>query len=82
MVVKATLQKLKITEVTTTLSPDNRSQQPHLRSWHDGWRHLQCLLIYSPRWLFFYPGIALMFERRLIHAVASSWPSDNRRVRF
>ena len=57
MVVKATLQDLKIAEVPTTLSPDGRTRAPHLRSWRDGWRHLRFLLIYSPRWLFLYPGI-------------------------
>lgn len=60
MVVKATLQGLTITEVPTTLSPDGRSRAPHLRSWRDGWRHLRFLLIYSPRWLFLYPGLAMM----------------------
>jgi glycosyltransferase involved in cell wall biosynthesis len=57
MVVKATLHKLRIAEVPTTLSPDGRSRPPHLRRWRDGWRHLRFLLIYSPRWLFFYPGM-------------------------
>lgn len=60
MVVKATLQDLDIAEVPTTLSPDGRSRAPHLRSWRDGWRHLRFLLVYSPRWLFLYPGILLM----------------------
>lgn len=60
MVVKATLRKLRITEVPTTLSPDGRSRAPHLRSWRDGWRHLRFLLLFSPVWLFFYPGIALL----------------------
>jgi glycosyltransferase involved in cell wall biosynthesis len=60
MVVKATLQKLKISEVPTTLSPDLRSRPPHLRPWRDGWRHLRFLFLLSPRWLFFYPGLALM----------------------
>ncbi|MCG9880015.1 MAG: glycosyltransferase family 2 protein [Bacteroidia bacterium] len=60
MVVKATIFKLKITEVPTTLSKDGRSRPPHLRTWRDGWRHLRFLLIYSPRWLFLYPGIFLM----------------------
>lgn len=59
MVVKATLEGLDVQEVPTTLSPDGRSRPPHLRTWHDGWRHLRFLLIYSPRWLFFYPGIVL-----------------------
>lgn len=60
MVVKATLQKLRIAEAPTTLSPDGRTRKPHLRSWRDGWRHLRFLLLFSPRWLFFYPGAALM----------------------
>lgn len=61
MVVKATIFKLKITEVPTTLSPDGRSRPPHLRTWRDGWRHLRFLLLYSPKWLFLIPGIFLMF---------------------
>jgi glycosyltransferase involved in cell wall biosynthesis len=60
MVVKAALYGLKVTEVPTTLSPDGRSRPPHLRSWRDGWRHLRFLLIYSPRWLFLYPGAVLL----------------------
>jgi glycosyltransferase involved in cell wall biosynthesis len=60
MVVKATLFGLSISEVPTTLSPDQRSRHPHLRSWRDGWRHLRFLLLYSPRWLFLYPGLFLM----------------------
>lgn len=60
MVVKSTINKLKITEVPTILSKDGRSRPPHLRTWRDGWRHLRFLLIYSPRWLFLYPGITLM----------------------
>lgn len=59
MVVKATLRKLRITEVPTTLSPDGRGRHPHLRTWRDGWRHLRFLLLFSPRWLFLYPGIVL-----------------------
>ncbi len=60
MVVKATLHRMRIEEVPTTLSPDGRSRPPHLRSWRDGWRHLRFLLLYSPRWLFLYPGMVLM----------------------
>jgi glycosyltransferase involved in cell wall biosynthesis len=60
MVVKATLNGLRICEVPTTLSPDGRTRSPHLRTWRDGWRHLRFLLLYSPRWLFIYPGIALI----------------------
>jgi len=60
MVVKASVYKLRITEIPTVLSPDGRSRRPHLRTWRDGWRHLRFLLLYSPRWLFLYPGTALM----------------------
>lgn len=59
MVVKATIQRLRITEVPTTLSPDGRSRPPHLRSWRDGWRHLRFLLLFSPRFLFLFPGFLL-----------------------
>jgi glycosyltransferase involved in cell wall biosynthesis len=60
MVIKATLLGLRIAEVPTTLDKDGRSRPPHLRPWRDGWRHLRFMLLYSPRWLFLYPGIALM----------------------
>lgn len=60
MVVKATLLRMDVREVPTTLSPDGRSRPPHLRPWRDGWRHLRFLLLYSPRWLFLYPGLVLM----------------------
>ncbi|MFF0867210.1 glycosyltransferase [Nonomuraea sp. NPDC050227] len=60
MVVRSTLSGLDVREVPTTLSPDGRSRPPHLRSWRDGWRHLRFLLLYSPKWLFFYPGVFLM----------------------
>lgn len=60
MIVKAAIYRLKITEVPTTLSPDGRNRPPHLRTWRDGWRHLRFLLLYSPCWLFLYPGLLLM----------------------
>lgn len=59
MVVKATIFGLKITEVPITLYADGRSRKPHLRSWRDGWRHLKFLLLFSPQWLFLYPGLLL-----------------------
>jgi hypothetical protein len=59
MVVRAAVVNLNIAEVPTTLAVDGRSRPPHLRTWHDGWRHLRFLLMFSPRWLFLYPGLAL-----------------------
>jgi glycosyltransferase involved in cell wall biosynthesis len=69
MVVKAALNKMRITEVPTMLFPDGRSRPSHLRSWRDGWRHLRFLLIYSPRWLFLYPGVLLM----LLGLITTLW---------
>jgi len=66
MVVKATLLGMRIEEVPIVLHPDGRSRPPHLRSWRDGWRHLRFLLLYSPRWLYLYPGILLMAAGALI----------------
>jgi glycosyltransferase involved in cell wall biosynthesis len=60
MIVCAALAGYRIDEVPTTLSKDGRSRPPHLRTWHDGWRHLSFLLIYCPKWLFFYPGLFLL----------------------
>jgi glycosyltransferase involved in cell wall biosynthesis len=60
MVVRSALANYRMTEVPTTLSKDGRSRPPHLNTWRDGWRHLRFLLIYSPRWLFLYPGILLL----------------------
>ncbi|WMX12487.1 MULTISPECIES: glycosyltransferase family 2 protein [unclassified Aureispira] len=59
MVVKSILNDFKIAEVPTTLSKDGRDRPPHLNTWTDGWRHLRFLLLYSPAWLFLYPGIVL-----------------------
>lgn len=74
IIVRATLSGLKVVEVPTTLSPDGRSKPPHLRTWRDGWRHLRFLLLYSPRWLFLYPGIALVFISLLLGIPVSIHP--------
>ncbi len=72
MLVKASLHGLEIVEVPTTLSQDGRSRPPHLRSWRDGWRHLRFLLLFSPRWLFLYPGLAMIaFGMSLMLALIS-----------
>src|SRR5262245_39694710 len=68
MVVKATIGNLKIAEVPTTLSRDGRNRASHLRSWRDGWRHLRFLLLFSPAWLFLYPGLALFISGLLAFA--------------
>jgi glycosyltransferase involved in cell wall biosynthesis len=60
MIVKATMRGLRVTEVPTTLSPDAEGREPHLNTWRDGWRSIRLLLLYSPKWLFLYPGLVLL----------------------
>jgi hypothetical protein len=74
MVVKATLLGMRVTEVPTTLDPDGRSRPPNLRPWLDGWRHLRFLLLFSPRWLFLYPGLAIMILGAGLGAVLMRGP--------
>ena len=74
MVVKASLHRMRVTEVPTTLSVDGRTRPPHLRSWRDGWRHLRFLLLFSPRWLFFVPGFTLFALGGLFGAILTWTP--------
>ncbi|MEO8684783.1 MAG: glycosyltransferase family 2 protein [Devosia sp.] len=74
MVVKSTLSNLDVREVPTTLKKDGRSRPPHLRSFRDGWRHLRFLLLFSPRWLFLYPGITLLLVGLLAGATLMGGP--------
>jgi glycosyltransferase involved in cell wall biosynthesis len=61
MIIKASIRGEKIAENPITLHPDGRkAHAPHLKTFRDGWRTLRFFLIFSPRWLFFYPGMALV----------------------
>ena len=82
MVVKSTLNNLKMTEVPTTLSPDGRSRAPHLRSFRDGWRHLKFLLMHSPNWLFLYPGIFFVALGLILTALLIGGPLTVSTVTF
>ena len=59
MVVRACVSHQKVTEVPIVLHPDGRDRPPHLRSFHDGWRHLRYLLMSTPKFLFIIPGLVL-----------------------
>ncbi len=76
MVIKASLKGMRIVEVPTTLQPDGRSRAPHLRPWRDGWRHLRFMLLFSPRWLFYYPGLALILSGLLLGSLLVTGPLD------
>ena len=83
MIVKATIGRLRITEVPTVLHADGRGRPPHLRSWRDGWRSLRFYLLLSPEGLFLYPGVAFDFAERigLAGAVLRQYPDWRRDVR-
>lgn len=68
MVIKAALLGLKIVEVPTALFPDRRDRPPHLRPFRDGWRHLRFLLLFTPTWLFFIPGLVFLLTGCIILA--------------
>ncbi len=71
MLVKAALRGARVAEVPITLHPDGRrSHGPHLRSFRDGWRSVRFFLMWSPRWLFLYPGFLLVAAGLLGYALA------------
>ncbi|HEY8950942.1 MAG TPA: glycosyltransferase family 2 protein [Candidatus Dormibacteraeota bacterium] len=74
MVIKASLKGMRIAEVPVKLRPDGRSRPPHLRTWRDGWRHLRFMLLFSPRWLFLYPGLALFVVGMVLSAILLGGP--------
>ena len=74
MVIKSVVLGLRVAEVPTTLRPDRRDRPPHLRPWRDGWRHLRFMLLFSPRWLFFYPGLFLMVAGAIVGAAVLPGP--------
>jgi glycosyltransferase involved in cell wall biosynthesis len=69
MIVKATMAGYRVTEVPTTLSPDAEGREPHLNTWRDGWRSIRLLLLYSPKWLFLYPGVFFL----VVGIVGMAW---------
>jgi glycosyltransferase involved in cell wall biosynthesis len=82
MIVKSLQAQLRVAEVPTTLGKDGRDRPPHLNTWRDGWRHLRFLLLYSPRWLFLYPGVVLtvlglvqLLYAQLVPPGTLAWPS-------
>jgi glycosyltransferase involved in cell wall biosynthesis len=71
MIVKSSLHSGQIAEVPITLHPDGRrTRKPHLRTFRDGWRTIRFFLLFSPRWLFLVPGLALVLVGLLGYALA------------
>lgn len=76
IVIKASILGMNVCEVPTRLFPDGRGRPPHLRSFRDGWRHLRFLLLYSPAWLFLYPGLFLLTASGLLALLLFFGPVD------
>jgi glycosyltransferase involved in cell wall biosynthesis len=71
MIIKSSMYCAKIAEVPITLHRDGRiAHPPHLRTFRDGWRTLRFFLLYSPKWLFYFPGRFLIFLGLLCYALA------------
>jgi glycosyltransferase involved in cell wall biosynthesis len=71
MIIKANLYGTNTAEVPITLHPDGRkAHKPHLKTFRDGWRTLRFFLMYSPRWLFLYPGAFLILAGLIGYALA------------
>jgi glycosyltransferase involved in cell wall biosynthesis len=71
MIIKASLFGAKIGEVPITLHPDGRkAHAPHLKTFRDGWRTIRFFLMCSPRWLFLWPGAALIAAGLVGYALA------------
>ncbi len=71
MVIRSSLYDRDIVEVPITLHPDGRlTHRPHLRTFRDGWRTLRFFMLYSPRWLFLFPGFGMMVLGMIGYALA------------
>jgi len=58
MVFKAFRRKLSVGELPIDYFP--RTGESKLSRYGDAWRHVRFMLLYSPSWLFFVPGFALL----------------------
>jgi glycosyltransferase involved in cell wall biosynthesis len=67
MVFKAFRRKLRVSEIPIDYYP--RVGESKLNRFGDAWRHVKFMLLYSPSWLYFVPGLILLFLG-LVGAVA------------
>jgi glycosyltransferase involved in cell wall biosynthesis len=59
MVFKAFRRKLRVSEIPIDYFP--RVGESKLNRFGDAWRHVKFMLLYSPSWLYFVPGLVLVF---------------------
>jgi len=58
MVFKAFRRKLAVSEIPIDYFP--RTGESKLSRFSDAWRHVRFMLLYSPSWLYFVPGLGLL----------------------
>jgi hypothetical protein len=74
MVFKAFRRNLSVGEVPIDYFP--RTGESKLSRFGDGWRHVRFMLLYSPSWLYFVPGITLLLLGIAGMLVLASGPVD------
>lgn len=74
IVVSAVREGLRIAEVPITYHP--REGVSKLRSLTDAWRHMRFMLVYSPSYLFQFPGLLLMVLGSLIVVWLAGGPQE------
>ena len=58
-VIRASKERLRMSEVPIHYYRAGRNRPPHLRTFKDGWRHLRFMLIYSPSLAYLFPGVII-----------------------
>ena len=74
MVFKAFRRKLRVGEIPIDYFP--RTGESKLSRYGDAWRHVRFMLLYSPSWLYFVPGAALLLLGLAGMIVLASGPVD------
>jgi glycosyltransferase involved in cell wall biosynthesis len=70
MLIKARHAGLRIAEVPITYYPRAEGAPSKLKSFRDGWRHIEYILTYTPKHLYLYPGLALITLGIALMAIA------------
>jgi len=58
MIIQFASRNMRITEIPVRLSKDGRDRKPHLRSFRDGFRHLNLMLSLAPQFTLLLPGLS------------------------
>ncbi len=76
MMIKAARERFRITEIPIDFHVDQRGRSPHLRSFRDGWRHLQLMMHYCSVWVFFLPALLFLLAGFAAMLAAPSRPAE------